>query len=108
LIYSRDLTAEERRPDEAFCVAHYRDTRQPLPTKPKETVSIQRRVNTPSGSINATITLEAVSDVSGDIVRSESFRVSVLGSPSQVTSRVVQFREELEADGYNVRGRFDQ
>lgn len=102
MITSRDLVHNET-PSREEWTQLMRIPPKPVAPEPKDLVTIQRKMNTPLGSMYSTVTFEAVSDGTGEIVRSESFRINYLGSPSQITFRGIDFKESLERDGYKVQ-----
>lgn len=69
---------------------------------PRESITIRRKVNTPSGSMYSTVTLEAVTD-SEDVVVVESFSAQQPVTFASIIGRIVDFRSALIDDGYTVK-----
>lgn len=78
-----------------------RITPQPI-ERPKQIVTVRRRVTTSPGDMFATVTFEAL-DQAGAVVRAESMRTRQPVMISAIIPRQQDFVDGLAAEGYAVR-----
>lgn len=76
---------------------------QPQPKQPAQAVTVRHKVTSLIGDIHAIVTLEAVNELDGVVVRTESFRAAQPLMNSTIIFRKMQFCDALTADGYEVR-----
>ncbi|GGG08673.1 hypothetical protein GCM10010913_33040 [Paenibacillus aceti] len=76
---------------------------QPQSKQPAQPVTIQRKIEAKPGSIHATVTLEAIVENTGEVVRTESFRTTQPVMQYVIITRLMGFKDDLAADGYEVR-----
>ncbi|WP_410770124.1 hypothetical protein [Fontibacillus sp. BL9] len=80
-----------------------RQVAQPQPKQPAQAITVRHKVTMPVGDIHATVTLEAVDESAGVVVRLESFRATQPLMNSTIIFRKMQFCDALTADGYAVK-----
>ncbi|MNJ60584.1 hypothetical protein D3C77_563280 [compost metagenome] len=69
----------------------------------KPTVAVRHKIQSPTGSIQSTIILEAVEELTGVVVKTSSHKIRQPILPSSIIVRKLDFFDMLETDGYKLK-----